>query len=103
MALFKQKKKNLAGNSHQPEIPLEEIDGVSHLMLQGKNGPQQTVPSNHEKEQAGGRGWLNSILMLNWKRLASVALFSFVCVAAVSFALLWQFEDNVVSRQQTGE
>lgn len=73
-------------------------------MLQGGNGPQQTVPSGKlEKAVANGRGWLGWLAALNWKRLASVAIFSFICVAAVSFALLWQFENNFVSRQQVGE
>ncbi len=39
----------------------------------------------------------------NWQRLGSVALFSFITVAAISFIFLWHFDNNVVSRQQVGE
>src|SRR5690348_7127831 len=39
----------------------------------------------------------------NWRRLGSVAIFSLITVAAVSFIFLWHFDNNVVSRQQVGE
>lgn len=39
----------------------------------------------------------------NWRRLGSVALFSLITVAAISFIFLWHFDNSVVSRQQVGE
>ncbi len=39
----------------------------------------------------------------NWRRLGSVALFSFICVTAVSFIFLWSFNNNIVARQEVGQ
>ena len=39
----------------------------------------------------------------NWQHWLIVSLFAVVCVAVVSFVLLWQFDDNVLAHQQSGE
>ncbi len=61
-----------------------------------------SVPEEVVTRQIGPR-WLHRLIRLDWRRLILVALFSFVCVASVSFTLLWQFDDNLVARQLPGE
>ncbi len=107
MTLFKRNKRKPTGNELQSEILAEGATSLTHLTLQSPNGPQQTTPNqppdlstSSSTKRAAWREWLSE---LNWRRLLAVTLFSFVCVAAVSFALLWQFEDNAVSRQTVGE
>ncbi len=67
------------------------------LAVQANNVPGSNLPPQLPESS------LNQGVMINWKRLGSVALFSFVCVAAVSFILLWQFGKNVVLEQPAGE
>ena len=69
-------------------------------------GKQQGQRAGDIKEEETARSMGETArrwITLPWRLLAGVGLFVIVCVVAVSFVLLWQFDENLVAKQQAGE
>ncbi|HEX2914849.1 MAG TPA: HDIG domain-containing protein [Chloroflexia bacterium] len=62
-----------------------------------------TEEASPVKEHNIWQQWRLTLAHYNWMRLLSVSLFAFVVIGAVSFALVWRFDDNIIARQQVGE
>lgn len=85
------KRKKQAGEVFTP-TPVATSQTTTLSFTPSANTANQHPPESH-----------HSAWRPNWRRLGSVALFSFICVAAISFIFLWSFANNIVARQEVGQ